>query len=167
MQKENRNQTQLIKCLLVLLAVAAWASIPLLGLKANAGGVPILIRTANLVSPTGSVDPHGAAEFQLYADGQRELEVEIEDVNNLPAGTALTAFINGTSVGQIVLDIDHRGRLKLRTEDGQTVPNVNDGNTVQVRNGATVLVTGVFGGGGATPTPTASPSPTGSPSPSS
>lgn len=161
-----------IKFLLVLLAMVAWASVPLFDLEANAGGVPIVVRDANLVSPTGSVNPHGAAQFQLYADGQRELEVEIEDVNNLPVGSALTAFVNGNSVGQIVLDIDHRGRLKLRTEDGQAVPNINNGDTVDVRNGTIVLVAGVFGGGGPTPSPTASPtgtaspSPTGSPSPS-
>ena len=168
MQKEKYSQTKTVKVLLVLLAMIAWASIPLFNFKANAGGVPILVRTANLVSPTGSVDPHGAAEFQLYADGNRELEIEIEDVNNLPTGTALTALVNGSQVGQIVLDVDHRGRLKLRTEDGQSVPTINNGDIAEVRNGATVLVRGVFGGGGATPSPTVSPtaSPTGSPSPS-
>lgn len=164
MLKEKQKVTTL-KVLLVLLAMVAWASVPLFNFEANAGGVPILVRNANLVSPTGSVDPHGAAEFQLDANGHRELEVEIEDVNNLPVGTVLTALINGNSVGQITLDIDHRGRLKLRTEDGQSVPNINNGGTAEVRNGATVLVRGVFSGGGATPSPTVSPtaSPTGSP----
>lgn len=164
MKKEKRQQKQITTVLLVILAMVAWASIPLFDLEAKAGGVPILVRTANLTSPTGSIDPHGAAEFQLYSNGNRELEVEIEDVNNLPAGTSLTVTINNATVGQVTLDVDGRGRLKLRTEDGQAVPSVNDGNTVEVRSGLTVLVSGVFGGGGPGPTPTASPSPTGSPS---
>ena len=163
MKKENRKNRQLFKIVLLALALAGWASIPMLNRGVKAGGVPILVRTANLVSPTGSVNPHGAAVYQLYADGQRELEVEIEDVN-LSAGTSLTATVNGTTVGQVILGIDGRGRLKLRSEDGQTVPVINDGDTATVKNGSTILVSGVFGGGGPTPSPTASP--TGSPSPS-
>ena len=148
-----------------MLAVAVWASVPLLINRAQADdSVPILVRTANLVSPTGSVNPHGEAVYELYANGDRELEVEIEDVN-LAAGTSVTAFVNGNSVGQIIIAADRRGKLKLRTEDGQSVPVVNAGSIAQVRNGGTVLVSGAFGGG---PTPSVSPtaSPTGSPSPS-
>jgi hypothetical protein len=131
--------------------------------EVSADGTPvILVRTAFLASPTGSVNPHGEAEFELYQSGNRELEVEIEDVN-LPAGTSLTAVIDGNTVGQIVLEADRRGRLKLKTELGQAVPNVNAGSTVQVRNGNTILVSGVFGGPTSTPTATPTGSPTGSP----
>ena len=150
----------------VAIAIAGWASIPFFNTGVKAGDVPILVRTANLVSPTGSVNPHGAAEFQVYANGQRELEVEIEDVS-LPGGTTLTAVIDNATVGQVILAADGRGRLKLRTENGQAVPQVNDGSTVRVTNGSTVLVAGVFGGGGPNPTPTATPTgtPTGTPTP--
>lgn len=167
MKNNDTKHRQIFKLLLVLTALAAWASVPLIGRRANAEGFPILTRTANLVSPTGSVNPHGNAEFEVYADGQRELEVEIEDVN-LGGGTLLTAFVDGNNVGQMILSPERRAVLKLRTQAGQTVPNVNDGSTVEVRNGGTVLVSGVFGGGGANPGPTATPtvSPTGSPSPS-
>jgi hypothetical protein len=161
MQKD-RKLKNLWKLAFVFAALAAWASVPYLtGVKADE--VPIVVRTANLASPTGSVNPHGAATWELYQSGAKELEVEIEDVN-LTAGTILNASINGNSVGQIVLQADGRGRLRLRTQDGQTVPDVNDGDTADVRNGSTVLVAGVFGGGGPTPTPTVTP--TGSPSPS-
>ena len=173
MKKAENKHRKIFTMVMVMLAIVGWVSIPLFKREVKAGGVPILVRTANLVSPTGSVNPHGAAEYQVYANGHRELEVEIEDVN-LSGGTSLTATVNGTSVGQLTLDIDGRGRLKLKTEDGQIVPAVNDGDTVNVKNGSTVLVVGVFGGGGPTPSPTASPtgspspspSPTGSPSPS-
>ncbi len=171
MMKKVKKNNQVWKLALIFAAVFAWVAIPLMTqdkVSAN-GGVPILVRTANLISPTGTVNPHGAAEYELYANGHRELEVEIEDVN-LPSGTSLNALVDGNSVGNIILAADQRGRLKLRTEDGQTVPVTNDGSTVQVRNGSTVLVAGVLNGGGTNPTPTASPtgsptaSPTGSPS---
>lgn len=170
--KINKLNGQIWKVALVFAAVLAWAAIPFLTqdkVSANGGETPpILIRTANLVSPTGSINPHGAAEYQLYANGNRELEVEIEDVN-LPIGTSLNAIIDGTSAGQMVIDADQKAKLKLRTEDGQSVPTTNDGSTVQVKNGDTVLVAGVLNGGGPnpTPSPSASPtaSPTGSPSP--
>lgn len=173
-----KNKLNIFKVAAILALVAGWVSVPFLMNKVDAqsGDVPILVRNAVLASPTGSIDPHGAAEWQLYANGNREIEVEIEDVHNLPAGTSLDAVVDGNVIGQIILEIDERGKLKLRTEDGQQVPTVNDGSTVQVRNGNTVLVNGVFGGGGQTPTPTASPSvsptasptgtPNGTPSPS-
>ena len=160
--KRDRKNKQMWKIALVFVAVFAWVAIPfLMQEKVSAGGVPILVRTANLVSPTGSVNPHGAAEYQLYADGNRELEIEIEDVN-LPNGTVLNFFVDGNSVGQMPVNLQ-KAKLKLSTEDGQTVPVTNDGSTVQVRNGATVLVAGVLNGGGPNPTPSPSVSPSGSP----
>lgn len=169
--RKDKKHGQMWKISLIFVAVFAWVAIPFIlqnKVAASGGEVPILIRTANLVSPSGSINPHGMAEYQLYPSGNREIEVEIEDVN-LPAGTSLSAIVDGNSIGQIVLAADQRGRLKLRTEDGQTVPVTNDGSTVEVRNGSTVLVAGVLGGGGPNPSPTASPSgsptasPTGSP----
>lgn len=162
-----KNKLNIIKVAAVLALVAGWVSVPYLTSRvgAQSGGVPIIVRTAILASPTGSIDPHGASAWQLYADGNREIEVEIEDVHNLPAGTSLDAVVDGSVIGQIILQIDERGRLKLRTQDGQQVPVTNDGSTVEVRNGTTVLVAGVLGGGGPNPTPSVSPtaSPTGSP----
>lgn len=171
MQKATKN-TRIFRVTLIAAAVFAWVALPFIlqnRVSANGDSLPILVRTANLVSPTGSINPHGAAEFQLYESGQKELEVQIEDVS-LANGTVVEAFVGGNSVGMFTLDLQ-RGRLKLRTADGQTVPDVPAGATVEVRNGATVLVAGTFTGGGSTPTPTASPSgsptgsPTGSPSP--
>ncbi|MGI8639749.1 MAG: FG-GAP-like repeat-containing protein [Pyrinomonadaceae bacterium] len=124
------------------------------------GGVPVLTRTARLTSPTGSVNPHGDATYEVYDSGQRELEIEAEDVNS-GNGTVLTFFIDGSNVGQASL-VAQKAKLKLKTELGQTVPTVNNGSTVQVKNGSTIILSGIFGGG-STPTPTVSPSPTVSP----
>ncbi len=132
-------------------------------------GSPVLVRTANLVAPSGAINPHGAAVWQLYSNGQREIEVEVEDTN-LAAGTSLDVFVDGSVIGQAIVDINGKGKLKLRTQDGQAVPFVNDGSTVEVRNGGTILVSGIFGAGGPTPSPTGTPSgtpsatPTGTPS---
>ncbi|MCD9189112.1 MAG: FG-GAP-like repeat-containing protein [Pyrinomonadaceae bacterium] len=168
--RKDRKYNHIWKIALVFIAVFAWVAIPFLTQdKVSAAGdvPPILIRTANLAAPSGSINPHGAAEYQLYSNGNRELEIEIEDVS-LANGTVLGFFVDGNSVGTMAVDTQ-RAKLKLRTEDGQTVPTTNDGSTVEVRNGSTVLVAGVLGGGGPNPTPTASPSasptasPTGSP----
>lgn len=166
MKEINKTKTTGLswKVAFVVIAIAGWAAIPFIGDRAAAGGIPILVRSGNLVSPTGSINPHGFSEYQLYANGHREIEVEIQDVA-LPSGTSLNAVVDGATIGQIVLQLDQRGRLKLRTEDGQNVPVTNDGSVVQVLNGTTVLVAGVLNGGGPNPTPTASPtaSPTSSP----
>jgi len=131
-------------------------------------GTPVLVRFASLNSPTGSINPHGHAEWQLYSNGNREIEVEVEDLN-LSQGTALTAFVDGANIGTLIVDDRQKAKLKLRTENGQAVPNVNNGSTVEVRNGNAVLVNGNFGNG-STSTPTVSPSQSGTgtstPSPS-
>lgn len=150
------------KIVFVLAAIAVWASTPFLGGGAKASDEPpIASRVANLISPSGSVNPHGVATWELYSSGNRELEVEVEDVRSAP-GSVLAVILDGSNIGQIVVGADLRGKLKLRTQDGVSVPPVNDGSTVEVRSGETVIVAGAFSGGGPTPTPT----PTGSPSPS-
>ena len=163
MKKEIKNK-QMWKIALIFAAVFAWVAVPFLmqgKVSASGNGTPILVRTANLVAPTGSVNPHGAAEYQLYADNNRELEIEIEDVN-LPNGTVLNFFVDGNSVGQKPVNLQ-KAKLELNTEDGQTVPVTIDGSTVEVKNGATVLVAGILSGGGPNPTPSPTGSPTGSP----
>lgn len=149
--------------MLVLALIAVWASLPYLtGVRASTGN-PISIRTAVLAAPSGSIDPHGSANFKIFQDSSRSLEVEVEDVA-LPAGTSLTAFVDGVSIGQLSVGTDGRAKLQIESENGP-VPNVNTGSVVQVRNGNAVLVSGAFGAS-TTPTPTPTGSPTGSPSPS-
>jgi len=174
--RKDKKFGQKWKLGLFFVAVFAWVTLPFVlrhNVEASAE-VPILTLTANLAAPSGSVNPHGLATYNVYQSGNRELEVESEDVNT--AGAVLTVFLNNNSIGQVTVGADFKAKLKLRTQDGQSVPTVNSGDTVQVKNGATVILTGSFGGGGQTPTPTATPtgsptasptvSPTGSPSPS-
>lgn len=164
--KEIKKQThgQIWKAAFVLTAVFAWAAVPFLTQNpVEASDEPaVSTLTANLRAPNGAIDPHGEAEYSVSASGNRELEVEVEDVN-VANGTTFTVFVNNISVGQLSISLQ-RGKLKLRTEDGQNIPNIANGSIVEVRNGTTVIVSGTFGGGTATPSPTGSPN--GSPSPS-
>ncbi len=185
--KENKKckRSYLVNLAVIVFAIGILSILPVsMVIEANEtlGGVPIITRTANLVSPTGSINPHGDATYEVYQSGQRELEIEVEDVN-AANGTVLSFFVAGNMVGQQSL-LDQRARLDLDTQDGQTVPTLNGGELVEVKNGQTLLVSGNFSGGGSTPTPsvsptsspspsvsptvspTVSPSPTGSPSPS-
>lgn len=127
----------------------------------SVSNVVILTRTANLTAPANGSNPHGEAEYEVYDSGQHELEIEAEDVN-AANGTVLTFVIDGNSLGQAQI-FERRARLKLKTEDGQTVPMVNAGSTVQVKNGAAVILNGVFNSGFSTPPPTVSPTPSASP----
>ena len=176
--KRNENKFKNGRILNVAVAVLGamiLAMLPVSMLVSASDDLPILVRTANLVSPTGSVNPHGDATYEVYDSGQRELEIEAEDVN-AANGTMLSFFVDGSNLGQVAL-IDQKAKLKLKTELGQPVPTVNAGSTVMVKIGATTILTGIFNGGtGGTPSPSVSPSgsptaspsvsPTGSPSPS-
>jgi len=126
------------------------------------------VRSAALHAVSG-VNPHGEGVWQSQGN-QRELEVELEDIN-LPMGTVLDVFVDGNVIGQMTIDDRHRATLRLSTRNGQNVPLVNDGSVIEVRNNGTLLANGVFGAGPTptvtattTPSETPSVSPTGTPS---
>ena len=53
----------------ILAVFAAWVSAGIVTSRVSAAsGVPILVRDAVLAAPSGSVNPHGAAQWQLYTD---------------------------------------------------------------------------------------------------
>ena len=127
-------------------------------------GSPVLIRRfALLRAPNGGANPHGDAEWDLEGN-RRELEIRIEGLNFAP-GTVLSAFVDGNHVGTLIVDSNQRAELRLRTQDGQNVPFVNDGSTIHVLQGNTVVVQGVFGNVSGTPTPTGTPFGTPTPGP--
>jgi hypothetical protein len=108
--------------------------------------------------------PTGFAQYELHSS-RTELEAEIYQVN-LPIGTPLIVSVNDSAVGQIVVESGGQGRIRLRSDRGQNVPVVTAGGTITVRHNGAAVLSGIFAGGGASPTPTASPTPGGSPSPS-
>lgn len=156
------TRNRVLPAAVIVALIAAWVSIPFFRSSAQTGGVAIVTRTAVLTSPTGGINPHGTASWKLYSDGNRELEVEAQDVSQAQ-GSILDAIIDGNVVGQMTVDSRQRAKLSLKTINGQTVPVTNDGSTVSVNVGPTILVSGTFSGGGPNPTPTVTP--TGSPTP--
>lgn len=110
--------------------------------------------------------PNGFAQFEIHSS-RLELEVRVNQVN-LPAGTQLAVIVDGTNVGSLFIS-SGEGRLRLRTDNGQTVPAVVVGSTIAIQNGGSNILSGTFAGftgPSPSPSPTASPSPGGSPSPS-
>ena len=106
--------------------------------------------------------PNGFAQFEIHSS-RLELEVRVNQVN-LPAGTQLAVVVDGVNVGSLFIS-GGEGRLRLRTDNGQTVPPVIVGSTIIIRNGGTNVLNGTFMGFTG-PSPSPSPSPGGSPSPS-
>ncbi len=122
---------------------------------------------AGLSGPTlNGVVPTGFGEYEIHSS-RVELEVRVDRVA-LPQGTALVVVVDGTQAGTMFLEDDGEARLRLRSDNGQTVPNVVSGSTIAVRNGGSTILTGTFMGFTATPSPSPSPSgtPNGTPSPS-
>ena len=120
-------------------------------------------------APIGGITPSGLGEFEVNGNNRRELKVYVRFVA-IPAGTQLSVTVGGTGIGNITLNSAGQGQIEI--EDiyyGQTIPPVQTGTAVVVKNGATTILAGVFGSVSPTPTPTPSgsptPSPTGSPSP--
>ena len=112
------------------------------------------------------VTPKGEAEFEIEG-ANREFKVRIENVN-LPAGAALDVLVDGAKVGTITVAPSlQRSELKLKTEDGQTVPVINSRTRVVVADASGVtIVAGSFSNipppnPNATPTPTPTPAPGG------
>src|SRR5687767_11106149 len=122
---------------------------------------------ASLSGPTiNGVLPTGFAQYENHSS-RRELEVRVNQVN-LPGGTQLAVFVDEVNVGSMFLD-SGEGRLRLRTDEGQTVPVIVAGSKISVRHNSANILVGIFSGmtgPSPSPSPSASPSPGGSPSPS-
>jgi hypothetical protein len=99
--------------------------------------------------------PSGFAQFELHSS-RIELEVRVFQVN-VANGTPLTVTVNGNGVGQIFIS-GGEGRLRLRSDNGQNVPQVTPGSTVAILNGGATILSGVFGGATGSPSPSVSPS---------
>jgi hypothetical protein len=148
---------------MMLLAAMIWSLLPAsystnakaqkMESNGGGGGNPLVLLEAQLGSSASAAT--GKAKYRVFQDGSRKFEIEVEDVA-LPAGTVLTAFVDGTAFGTITLNSVHAGEIEHETENGQTVPQVTASSTVVVRNGADAVVQGSFDG---TPPP---PPPAGS-----
>lgn len=163
--KEKKKENRWLLIVPAILAAFVWAAAPLIHSSAQSSamhdgnGFDQNVTTTFRASLTGSainnVTPFGLADYRVFTDNSRRLEVSVFSVN-VAAGTVLNVFVNNVNVGQITVSAIRSGSLTLRTAQSQTVPTVAAGNTIEVRQGTTVIASGTFSAP-ATPSPTASP----------
>jgi hypothetical protein len=165
--KQTAKNRNLFKVGAVLLLMALWVVIPFALNDAKVSAEEMLSDTRIQASLTGApingVNPTGFSEHRLDDGGRRRLDVRANSVN-LPAGTVLQIFVNNALVGQMSVDGFSNAFLSIDTNNGQTVPVVNFGNPIEVRQNGAAILSGSFGTVTATPSPSGSPN--GSPSPS-
>jgi hypothetical protein len=96
---------------------------------------------ANLNPPNGG-RADGKADFRDRGSDER-LNVEIEDVAK---NARFTVKVDGVRFGTIVTNNFGTGEIERHTNDGQSVPNVQRGDLVQVFKGTsnTVVLSGRF-----------------------
>lgn len=94
---------------------------------------------------TGLKDFEKAKGMVRYRDrpDERELDVGFSKVN-LPYGTKLTVLVNGFTIGEIEVNLLHRGKLKLRGKDKDVIPFVTIGTSVIVRTKDKQVLSGRF-----------------------
>ena len=129
-EKFRTYQKALIVCLFTLLAI------PVL-----AGELEIRLR-ATLTGPVfAGEQPSGSAQFEMRKSVKR-FSVEVGNIN-LPDGTVVNVFVNGTKAGAIKL-VAHGGTLFLSTAANQTVPNITVGSRVSVIHSGVKILGGQF-----------------------
>jgi len=156
-----------VSALAILIAVMAMAS-------AGSAGLSVVDSSRTFAATASEIEadlsgaaingivPKGEAETEVEASGSREFRVRVENVN-LPAGTVLDVFVDGTKVGTITLVGGlQRSELELKTELGQQIPQVSTRTRVVVATQAGVtIVAGSFSNFLPNPSPTPTPSPNG------
>ncbi|HSK73986.1 MAG TPA: FG-GAP-like repeat-containing protein [Pyrinomonadaceae bacterium] len=175
--KQTAKNRNLLRIGSVLCLTALWALLPFIlndKIQAEASD-DTRIKASLAGAPINGVTPAGISEYRVDDKNRRRLEIQVSSVN-LPAGTRLDIFVNNAFVGQMSINSLGIGFFNIETNDGQSVPVINVGNPIQIRQGANVILSGTFGTVAATPSPSGSPtaspsasptaSPTASPSPS-
>lgn len=94
-------------------------------------------------APIDGIVPRGMAKYLELEGGRKILKVFARQVN-LQSGTSLDVIVGGINVGQIVLRPSRDGAIRLDTANGNNVPAVTAGTTVELRNGSNVILSGTF-----------------------
>jgi hypothetical protein len=109
-------------------------------LPARDGGRDEVRLQATLDATNADPGAQGEARFESRSD-RRELRIDVENVD----ADEVDVFLNGHFRGTIVLDEEGSGRLELRTEDGDRVPFLQDGDEVDLTDdNGVLLLSGVF-----------------------
>jgi len=112
------------------------------------GGTSTRLRARLTGQAIQGVMPEGNADFRNDS-GRMRLQVEVEHVN-LPANTMLTVLLQSGAnapqqVGQIKLSSTGFGELDLDSQNGASVPAVQNGDVASVTAGGVAILAGVFG----------------------
>lgn len=99
--------------------------------------------SAGLVGSVLSPEVSGRAAYDVDRGGEVELEVAVRAAS-AAAGRTMDVFINGAPAGRVTLDDNGRGTLRADSEDGQAVPTVTAGSTIEVRQDDQVVASGQF-----------------------
>lgn len=129
---------------------------------------PFPTPSASLFAPLqgttiGGIMPRGTGQYFEFG-ANKSLNVFVNQVR-LPGGTVLSVSVGTANVGTITLSAIGSGELRLNTANGGTVPAIASGDMLSVKNGAATVLSGTFGNGTPTPSPTVSPTPIGTPRP--
>ncbi len=96
---------------------------------------------ATLTGTDAAPDAFGLARFEMRPD-RSEFRVEVEDVDLVDE---VDVLVNGVFIGTITLDAG-RGKLELKTQNGDTVPVLEDGDEIEVvgADDGTLLLVGTL-----------------------
>lgn len=98
----------------------------------------ILKLGARLQGSAQHPDIAGWAEYEVERNGNREFEVDVWGAKAF-AGKRVEVYVNGKLVGKMKINRAGRGDFDIETSDGDTVPHMKAGDTVEVRfRGATL-----------------------------
>jgi hypothetical protein len=84
----------------------------------------------------------GEMEIKRYEDGEKRMEIDLHGVK-CPDGALVSAVIDGRTVREVEV---RRGfaRVRLSSTEGEAVPEVRAGSTVEIHYMGAVLLEGVF-----------------------
>jgi len=92
--------------------------------------------------PINGVLPVGYAEHKTDNEGS-EVEVRMRQLR-LPRGTSLEVFLDGFVAGTMTVDEGGESRMRWKSEDGDFVPDVQEGSFLDIRHSLATVMSGVF-----------------------
>ena len=132
-----KNQWKRIVMLSIFIASLILSAFPLTQVVQAKGIVTRITLTGSARYPATK----GTAKYKV--DGEREFQVEMENVRSL-AGKTLNVFVNGKKVGSFVVNTLGAGRLNLNTIRGDIVPMIRSGSIVRIKFGTILVMQGTF-----------------------
>ncbi len=96
-----------------------------------------------LLDSLGFRSRSGEVDIKIYGDGEKVMEVELYNVNALD-GSAVSVVINDTPICKVKVN-QGRGYLLWSTARGETVPEVNVGDVIEIHDEqGEILLRGTF-----------------------